>query len=145
MNFINSSVIFAKQAGALLNITSNESPKNTNLLCTNENDINPIFTKNQLLVISEKYPNQVPIIVLKSGSSNLTSLDKKKFVVYRQVYISDFKLFIQKRINLKMNQAFYFFYNSCLINNNITIGEVFDKNNENGVLYINYCGEDAFG
>jgi GABA(A) receptor-associated protein len=124
----------------------NNIPENdNNVLCTNDGELSSTFSDKQLTIINLKYPQQVPIIVSKCKSSTLSNLEKKKFVVYRRVYVVEFKYLIQKRLKLDSSQAMFFFIDNWLIDNNITIGEVFDRKNIDGILYITYTNENAFG
>ena len=142
INIMNGSILLAKHSIKLLN----PSPENVNnVLCTNDEDLSNTFTEKQLSIINLKYPQQVPIIVSKSQSSTLSHLEKKKFVVYRRVYVAEFKYLIQKRLKMDSSHAMFFFNDNWLIDNNITIGELFDKKNVDGILYITYTNENAFG
>jgi hypothetical protein len=142
INIINGSAVLVKNSMKLLN---HIPEKDNNVLCTNDEDLSSTFSDKQLTIINLKYPQQVPIIVSKCKSSTLSNLEKKKFVVYRRVYVLEFKYLIQKRLKLDSSHAMFFFIDNWLIDNNITIGEVFDRKNIDGILYITYTNENAFG
>jgi len=142
INIINGSTVLVKNSMKLLN---HIPEKDNNVLCTNDEELSSTFSDKQLTIINLKYPQQVPIIVSKCKSSTLSNLEKKKFVVYRRVYVLEFKYLIQKRLKLDSSHAMFFFIDNWLIDNNITIGEVFDRKNIDGILYITYTNENAFG
>jgi hypothetical protein len=142
INIINGSAVLVKNSMKLLN---HIPEKDNNVLCTNDEELSSTFSDKQLTIINLKYPQQVPIIVSKCKSSTLSNLEKKKFVVYRRVYMLEFKYLIQKRLKLDSSHAMFFFIDNWLIDNNITIGEVFDRKNIDGILYITYTNENAFG
>jgi hypothetical protein len=145
MNTLNTAVSLINGSLMLSKMINLIPENNSNSLFCDIEETNPTFSKNQLQIISEKYPNQVPIIISKCQSSSLMSLEKRKYVVYRKVYISEFKYLIQKKIKLPPNQAMFFFTDNFMIDNNMTIGDIFDKKNVDGILYIQYTNENAFG
>ena len=104
------------------------------------------FSQKQLKIALEKYPNKVPIIIQKSSSSKLNDLTKNKFLIDKNIKVYEFKYIIQRRINLKYLQAFFLFHDFWLVDNNQTIGELYHKKkDQNGILYLKYCEENAFG
>lgn len=115
--------------------------------CNNSNKLKNVeFSQKQLNIALEKYPNKVPIIIQKSNSSKLIELDKNKFLIDKNIKVYEFKYIIQRRIKLKYLQAFFLFNDFWLVDNNQTIGELYEKSkNQDGVLYLKYCEENAFG
>jgi GABA(A) receptor-associated protein len=51
--------------------------------------------------IREKYPDRIPCIVEKAEKSDMTSIDKKKFLVPHDLTVGQFVYVIRKRIKLR--------------------------------------------
>ena len=96
--------------------------------------------------IKLKYPNSVCTIVEKSPTSNIARIDKKKFLIPKDLTIGQFIYVIRKRINLRPSEAIFIFINNTLPPSIATIGSIYDKyQNEDGFLYMEYRGENVFG
>ena len=74
-------------------------------------------------------------------------IDKSKFLVPQDITIGQFMTIIRKRIILKESEAFYIFVkNEVLPSNSTTIANIYDSyKNDDGFLYMTYCGENVFG
>ena len=101
----------------------------------------------EYLKIKEKYPERVPVIVEKSGTSDLPDLDKKKFLVPEELGFGNFKYIIQKRIKLSSEQALFVFIGKNTIPKvTETMGQLHaDHKEADGFLYLTYTGENVFG
>jgi len=97
--------------------------------------------------IRAKYPDRVPVIVeqTKAGTT-LTDIDKKKYLVPRDLTLGQFMYVIRKRIKLPPEQAIFLFINGT-IPATTTLLNVMDDNyrDADGFLYITYSGENTFG
>tara|TARA_B110000858_G_scaffold164121_1_gene190050 strand:+ start:373 stop:834 length:462 start_codon:yes stop_codon:yes gene_type:complete len=125
----------------------NKEINNTNLLEKIDEDINLLLIpKEEIEEMKNKYPNKVPIIIMKAKASKLETLAKQKYFVDRDIIVQQFKYAIQKKLNLKAHQALFLFNDFYLIDLNITIGALYNlKKNNNDILYLQYCEENAFG
>lgn len=104
--------------------------------------------KKEFEKIKEKYPDRIPIIVEKNRSSknNLPDIDKKKYLVPRDLAFSQFIYVVRKRIKLNADEALYIFINNTLIPGNRTMAEVYNEYAEPcGFLFANYSAESTFG
>lgn len=102
--------------------------------------------KNESKTIVAKYPGRVPIIVEKYNDCELPDIDKMKYLVPKDMTISQFMFIMRKRIKLEPSQSLFVTVNSVLVNTNSTISEIYDDNkDEDGFLYVVYTSENTFG
>ena len=96
--------------------------------------------------ISMKYPDRIPIIVEKHHLSDINTIDKSKYLVPKDMIVSQFYFVIRKRIKLTSEKALFITVNGSLIPSNSTIGEIYDNmKDEDDFLYVLYTGENTFG
>ena len=93
----------------------------------------------------ERFPERVPIIV-ERGNCSITEIDKKKFLVPKDLSIGQFMHVIRKRIKLDSSTAIYLFVNNTLPrSSDLIINEYNNKRDKDGFLYVTYAGESTFG
>ena len=96
--------------------------------------------------ITLKYPSRVPIIVERSYKCELQDIDKKKYLVPKDMTMGQFVFVIRKRIKLDTSQALFIMVNNSLESSNKLLGEIYDdKADKDGFLYITYTSENTFG
>ena len=96
--------------------------------------------------ILKKYPDRIPIIVNKHKNSDIADIDKKKYIVPKDMNINSFVYVIRRRIKLTSDQAIFVTINKELCGSNKTIEELYNKHKaEDGFLYIEYSAENTFG
>ena len=97
--------------------------------------------------IIEKFPDKIPIIVEQGKSDKLPKIDKSKFLVPQDITVGQFMTIIRKRIQLSECEAFFLFVkNSVLPSNSTTMVNIYESHkDEDGFLYMTYCGENVFG
>lgn len=102
--------------------------------------------KNESKTIVAKYPGRIPIIVEKYTDCELPDIDKMKYLVPKDMTISQFMFIMRKRIKLEPSQSLFVTVNSVLVSTNSTISEIYDDNkDEDGFLYVVYTSENTFG
>lgn len=104
--------------------------------------------RESVLKIKEKYPDRVPIFVLKSKHDKvLPNINMNKFVVPSQITVGELMNVVRKRIAIGQDTSMFFFINeSLLVCGTNSIGELYETHkNEDGLLLIYYCGENTFG
>ena len=96
--------------------------------------------------IMEKYPDRVPII-LEQADDTLVQLDKKKYLVPKDITMGQFIYVLRKKLKLGPSIGiFLFFNNNIMVNGSATILDSYIKyKDEDGFLYIKYSGENTFG
>lgn len=104
------------------------------------------FRLNESKRIMTKYPDRIPVIVNKSDRSNIQDIDKKKYLVPRDMYIGQFTYIIRKNIKLNESEALFVTINNSLVPTNSTMTEIYKNHQDNdGFLYIIYSSENTFG
>lgn len=98
--------------------------------------------------IREKFPGRIPIIVERSPRADKTmeAIDKNKFLVPADLTLGQFVYVIRKRMNLPSDKALFVFVGNSLPTTGSLIRELFHSyRNDDGFLYMEYCGESTFG
>ncbi|XP_057518923.1 autophagy-related protein 8f-like [Amaranthus tricolor] len=96
--------------------------------------------------IREKYPDRIPVIVEKAESSDIPSIDKKKYLVPADLTVGQFVYVIRKRIKLSPEKAIFIFVDNVLPSTGSIVSAVYEeKKDEDGFLYVTYSGENTFG
>lgn len=97
--------------------------------------------------ILAKYADKIPIIVSKDDKSTLNVIDKCKYLAPEDITLAQFSVIIRKRIQLSETEAFFFFTSSSTMpSSTSSLRELYSNNkDEDGFLYLYYCGENVFG
>lgn len=108
------------------------------------------FTLNQRyeesIKIMKKYPSRIPIIVEKCEQCKFNEIDKRKYLVPKDLNMNQFTFIIRKRIKLDPSQAIFLMIDNTLCPSNTNIGDVYDSHHsEDGFLYVKYASENTFG
>jgi GABA(A) receptor-associated protein len=104
--------------------------------------------KDSVRKIVEKYPDRVPVFVTKSkDDKNLNDISTNKFIVPEDITVGQFISIIRKKIDLTPEMALFIFVkNQILPNQSSTMGQLYHQyKNDDGLLEIQYCGENTFG
>jgi GABA(A) receptor-associated protein len=97
--------------------------------------------------IFSKFTGRIPIIVERAlKAQDIPVIDKNKYLCPGDLTIGQFLYVIRKRINLPSEKALFVFINDTLPPTNTLIKELYHTfKNEDGFLYMTYCGENVFG
>merc|ERR1711868_265774 len=96
--------------------------------------------------VRNRYPDRVPVIVEKSPKARVADVDKKKYLVPSDLTVGQFIYIIRKRIDLRPEEALFFFVNGAIPATSHTMGEVYQQNHdEDSFLYIMYSDESVYG
>lgn len=96
--------------------------------------------------IINKYPQRVPIIVEKCNQSKINDIDKNKYLVPKDLNMSQFIYIIRKRIKLDKSQAIFLMVDDSICPSNKPIGVIYDEHKcDDGFLYVVYTSENTFG
>uniref|UniRef100_A0A7S3BEQ2 Autophagy-related protein n=1 Tax=Prasinoderma singulare TaxID=676789 RepID=A0A7S3BEQ2_9VIRI len=96
--------------------------------------------------IREKYPDRIPVIVERSDKSDISDIDKKKYLVPADLTVGQFVYVIRKRIRLSPEKAIFIFVNGVLPPTAALMSAVYEEHKDaDGFLYIQYSGENTFG
>jgi GABA(A) receptor-associated protein len=97
--------------------------------------------------IFSKFTGRIPIIVERAlKAQDIPIIDKNKYLCPGDLTIGQFLYIIRKRIQLPSEKALFVFINDSLPPTNTFIKELYHTfKNEDGFLYMTYCGENVFG
>lgn len=102
--------------------------------------------KNEGHSICSKYPDRVPVIVEKTSRSRIGNLDKNKFLVPEEFTVGQFYYLIRKRIQLRPEDALFFFINNIIPPTSATMGKLYKEyHDEDYFLYIAYSEDSVYG
>lgn len=92
-----------------------------------------------------KYPDRVPIIVDNEVKNNQTCL-KQKYLVPKDITISQFMFVLRKRFRIDANQGLYMIINGIIPASNSLINHVYENYKDpDNFLYIILKSESTFG
>lgn len=97
-----------------------------------------------------KYPDRIPIICEKindSKNKDLPIIEKIKYLVPKDLTMSQFLYVIRNRMKLSPEKAIFLFIdNSTIPSSSATILNIYSQyKDSDGFLYITYSGENVFG
>ena len=98
--------------------------------------------------IKEKYPDRIPIICEKTKDSTLKEIDKTKYLVPKDLTLSQFSYIVNKKLDLEKTAALFLLINGTnSVTGDTTVAQIYEehKDKEDGFLYIAYTSEPAWG
>lgn len=104
--------------------------------------------KESVKKIIDKYPDRVPVYVTRGkGDRNLKNIDQNKFIVPEDITLGQFMAIIRKKIELGPELALFLFVNKGVLPaQSVTMSSLYNQyKNDDGLLEIEYCGENTFG
>jgi GABA(A) receptor-associated protein len=105
----------------------------------------PSVKSDEIKKLRAKYPDRIPIFLIKDKSTNV-SIVKSKFLVPGTLTFGEFIYNIRRLYKLKPEEALYFYINGVLPNNGELISIVHDKcKGADGALHVVYSAENTFG
>jgi GABA(A) receptor-associated protein len=100
---------------------------------------------NESSKLLEKYPDRIPIICERIDKS-IEELPKGKFLVPKDLCMSDFMYVIRQKIKLPPQNSMYLFVANKLVPTSSVLSSVYESHKDkDGFLYIRYGGESTFG
>lgn len=106
------------------------------------------YNKEYVFKLYKKYPDKIPVIFVPIN--NAPDLDKRKFLIPRDLLVLQVHTIIRQKIKLDTVQALYIYFgtnkNTSIPSYNSLISEAYEKyKDENGILYVSYALENTFG
>lgn len=95
--------------------------------------------------IISKYPDRVPIIVEASNGCKL-EIDKKKYLVPKDLSMGQFLFVIRKRLKLPAEKALFVFVGNSIAPSTQTLAVLYDQHvSSDGFLKMTFSEENVFG
>jgi len=101
----------------------------------------------QSLILLNKYPDRIPIICERSHKHfDLPNIDKKKYLVPKNLTFGDFTCVLRQKIRLNPHDSIFLFVNDKIVSGSLIIGHIYDyEKDTDGILYLQYAKENTFG
>eukprot|EP01017_Pseudomicrothorax_dubius_P016616 TRINITY_DN1883_c0_g1_i12.p1 TRINITY_DN1883_c0_g1~~TRINITY_DN1883_c0_g1_i12.p1 ORF type:complete len:151 (-),score=34.66 TRINITY_DN1883_c0_g1_i12:992-1444(-) len=96
----------------------------------------------------EKYPDAVPVIILKSARSKAPKLIKQRFLFDRKHRISVVYKIVRENMEVRLNEkeVIYLTTANKALSHASQVGTLYDKyKDDDGLLYFVYQTENAYG
>lgn len=91
-----------------------------------------------------KHPTRVPVWI--EGYKGEIQIDRNKYLIEKDMMISNVIYIIRQRIKLSSKKAMFVFINNTIPPTSMTIGQLYsNEKSDNGMLYITYKCENTFG
>lgn len=103
--------------------------------------------KNTSAHIRKKYPDRIPVIVMKAKKSQIPDLEKHKYLIPNDMTSGAFIYEIRKHIKIAPEQAIFCFVGKGVLPPSaIAMEDLHGRYaDEDGFLYITITGENVFG
>lgn len=86
------------------------------------------------------------VIVEKASGARIGDLDKKKYLVPTDLTVGQFYFLIRKRIQLRPEEAIFFFIHNMVPPTSSTMGSLYNQyRDEDFFLYVHYSDENVYG
>jgi GABA(A) receptor-associated protein len=97
--------------------------------------------------IREKYPDRIPIICERDMRSDLSDLDKSKYLCPIHMTVSQFSYLLRKRLYFDSNKAFFLLIDGkTSITGDTSLKDIYERyKQDDGYLYICYSGQIIWG
>ncbi|KAJ4727892.1 Autophagy-related protein [Melia azedarach] len=93
-----------------------------------------------------KYPDRVPVIAERYSKTDLPDMEKKKFLVPRDMSVGQFIHILSSRLHLTPGKALFIFVKNTLPQTATLMDSVYESfKDEDGFLYMCYSSEKTFG
>ncbi|MED6175502.1 Autophagy- protein 8i [Stylosanthes scabra] len=102
--------------------------------------------KKESTSIIVKYPDRVPVIIEKYARADLPALDKKKYLVPRDMSVGQFIHVLSGRLRMAPGKALFIFVKNTLPQTTSHLSTIYDTyKGDDGFLYMCYSSEKTFG
>ena len=98
--------------------------------------------------ILQSYPDKIPIICEKDPRSKLKDIEKTKYLMPKDLTVSQFHLIIRNKIELNQEESLFLLVDGKIsLVGESRLGDIYEKyaNKEDGFLYIVYVGNEYMG
>mmetsp|Transcript_25196 Transcript_25196/g.34836 ORF Transcript_25196/g.34836 Transcript_25196/m.34836 type:complete len:121 (+) Transcript_25196:50-412(+) len=116
---------------------------------TSQFQLENTFEKRALLSkkILEQHQDRIPVIVEKRPGSQISEIEKTKFLAPDNISVAQFMVEIRKHISMNQDQSLFLFVGEgTMPQPSSLMSEVYIRHkDEDGFLYFFYSGENVFG
>ncbi|XP_022145376.1 autophagy-related protein 8i-like [Momordica charantia] len=96
--------------------------------------------------ILAKYPDRVPVIVERYDKCELPEMEKKKYLIPRDMSVGQFIHVLSNRLHLAPGKALFVFVKNTLPQTASLMSSVYESyKDDDGFLYMCYSTEKTFG
>ncbi|KAK1292480.1 Autophagy-related protein 8i [Acorus calamus] len=96
--------------------------------------------------IIARYPDRAPVIVERFSRTDLPEMEKKKFLVPRDMPVGQFIHVLSSRLHLPPGKALFVFVKNTLPQTASLVDSVYESyKDDDGFLYMCYISEKTFG
>ncbi|CAF1361595.1 unnamed protein product [Rotaria magnacalcarata] len=96
--------------------------------------------------IRREYPDRCAVVVERAPNSRIPDLPSKKYLVPNDLTVGQFYFLIRKRIQLRPEDALFFFVNNTIPSTSMTMGALYQEHaDEDKFLYVVYSDESIYG
>ncbi|KAK9070039.1 hypothetical protein SSX86_010438 [Deinandra increscens subsp. villosa] len=96
--------------------------------------------------IIARYPDRLPVVVERYTKTDLPEMEKKKYLVPRDMSVGQFIHILSNRLHLSPGKALFIFVQNTLPQTSSLIESVYESfKDEDGFLYMCYSSEKTFG
>ncbi|WOL16414.1 autophagy-related protein [Canna indica] len=96
--------------------------------------------------IVAKYPDRVPVIVERFSRCDLPIMEKRKYLVPRDMSVGQFIHILGSRLHLSQGKALFVFVKNTLPQTATLLDSIYESyKDEDGFLYMCYSSEKTFG
>ncbi|KAL5792024.1 hypothetical protein ACOSP7_000618 [Xanthoceras sorbifolium] len=93
-----------------------------------------------------QYPDRVPVIAERFSKTDLPDIEKKKFLVPRDMSVGQFIHILSKRLRLTPGKALFVFVKDTLPQTATLMDSIYETfKDKDGFLYMCYSSEKTFG
>ncbi|XP_068662010.1 autophagy-related protein 8i-like [Aristolochia californica] len=96
--------------------------------------------------IRSKYPDRVPVVVERFSKTDLPVMEKKKYLVPRDMSVGQFIHILSNRLHLAPGKALFVFVKNTLPQTSSLMDTIYESfKDDDGFLYMCYSSEKTFG
>lgn len=105
-------------------------------------------TKAEIAQLRARFPDRICVFVELGGKSaytDLPPLDKRKFLVPRDMTVASFLFLVRRRMTLPPDKALFLFVSNTLPVGSTLIADLYAAHGKAGYLTVVCAGESTFG
>ena len=102
--------------------------------------------KKEVKSLALRHPSRVPVLIYPADK-NQPKIEKSKYLVPKDISMSQFQYIIKKYISINSNEAIFLYTkNNSLVHSSKSIAEIYNEHkSEDDFLYFIYSVENTFG